>query len=111
MADAFTVEFDGGVHSVDALNAAAYRLIDAASCQIEKTGAKFICRLTPKDGVKADAELIRLRFLDCVTDENVRERLAAKTEPVRNLILSLAFGSLSPRSLATRLSNSTWPAF
>src|SRR5262249_41593930 len=98
MAGAFNVEFDGGVHSVDTLNAAAYRLIDAASCQIEAADNKVICRLTPKDGVKADAETIRLRFLDYVTDEAVRERLAAKVEPVRNLILSLAFGALASQS-------------
>jgi hypothetical protein len=34
-----------------------------------------------------------------VTDENVREALRAKTEPVRNLILSLSFGSLAAQSL------------
>jgi hypothetical protein len=68
MADAFTVEFDGGVHSLDTLNAAAYRLIDAASCQIETADDKLICRLTPKDGVKADTQTIRLRFLDSAGD-------------------------------------------
>jgi His-Xaa-Ser system protein HxsD len=98
MADVFTVEFDEGVHSVDTLNAAAYRIIDAASCQIETTDSKFICRLTPKGGAKVDAETIRLRFLDYVTDEAVRERLATKVEPVRNLILSLAFGALASQS-------------
>jgi His-Xaa-Ser system protein HxsD len=95
MADAVTVEFDEAVQSVDALNAAAYRLLDAASCQIEKSGGKFVCRLTPKNSAKQDGDSIRLRFIDCVIDENVRERLAVKTEPVRNLILSLAFGSLA----------------
>jgi hypothetical protein len=42
-----------------------------------------------------DPESLRRRFLELVTDENVRENLSAKTEPVRNLILSLAFGSLA----------------
>jgi His-Xaa-Ser system protein HxsD len=95
MADVVTVEFDEAIQSSDALSAAAYRLLDAASCQIDKSGGKFVCRLTLKNSAKQDSESIRLRFLDCVTDENLRERLAAKTEPVRNLILSLAFGSLA----------------
>ncbi len=95
MVDAITVEFQEAVQSLDALNAAAYRLLDAASCQIEKSDGNIVCRLTLKNSAKQDAESIRCRFLDCVTDENVRERLAAKTEPVRNLILSLAFGSLA----------------
>ncbi len=97
MVDAITVEFQEAVQSLDALNAAAYRLLDAASCQIEKSDGKIVCRLTLKNSAKQDAESIRCRFLDCVTDENVREQIAAKTEPVRNLILSLAFGSLASR--------------
>ena len=35
------------------------------------------------------------RFLDLVTDENLRERIAVQTEPTRNLILALAFGAQS----------------
>jgi His-Xaa-Ser system protein HxsD len=97
MADAITVQIDGGVHSLDALNAAAYRLIDAASCQIEKNGETFVCHLTLKESTKTDNQALRLRFLDYVTDETVRERLAVKVEPVRNLILSLAFGALAAR--------------
>jgi His-Xaa-Ser system protein HxsD len=98
MADVVIVEFGEGVHSLDALNAAAYRLIDVASCQIEKSGEKFLCHLTLKESLKMDSEALRMRFLDYVTDESVRERLATKTEPVRNLILSLAFGSLASQS-------------
>ena len=98
MADVVTVEFEESVHTLDALNAAAYRLIDVASCQIDKSGKTFHCHLTPKEGSKTDREALRMRFLDYVTDESVRERLATKVEPVRNLILSLAFGSLASQS-------------
>src|SRR5690349_10446527 len=98
MADVTTVEFGEGVHSLDALNAAAYRLIDVASCQIERSGERFLCHLMPKEGVKIDGEALRMRFLDYVTDESVRERLAGRVEPVRNLILSLAFGALASQS-------------
>src|SRR5262245_51833311 len=94
MSTAIDAEFDGATHSVEALNAAAYRLIGIASCQIEAVGSKFVCRLTPTDPA-ADCEKVRLRFLDLVTDESLRERLAEKTDPVRNLILSLAFGALA----------------
>lgn len=91
------VEFDEAIHSLDALNAAAYRMIGTASCQIERVGSKFICRLTPA-AAGADADSLRLRFTDLVTDECLRERLAAKTEPVRNVILSLAFGGLASKT-------------
>lgn len=96
MADVITVEFDEATQSLDALNASAYRLLDMANCAIEKRDGKFVCRLIPK-GPALDSEAIKLRFLDCVTDENLRQHLAAKTEPVRNLILSLAFGALASR--------------
>lgn len=96
MAGGITVEFDEAVQSLDALNAAAYRLLDAANCSIEKRDGKFVCRLTPKNPA-LDGEPIRVRFLDCVTDENLRQSLAARTEPVRNLILSLAFGALASK--------------
>jgi His-Xaa-Ser system protein HxsD len=99
MADEVSVEFDGAIQSLDALRAAAYRLVNLASCQIDRVADRFICKLTPRKNVSPaktpDAEFIRLHFIDLVTDENLRERVSIKTEPVRNLILSLAFGSLA----------------
>jgi His-Xaa-Ser system protein HxsD len=96
MADGITVEFDESVQSLDALNAAAYRLLDSANCEVEKRDGKFVCHLTPKQPTQ-DEGALRSRFLDCVTDENLRQSLATKTEPVRNLILSLAFGALAAK--------------
>ena len=99
MADEVCVEFDCTSQSLDALRAAAYRLVNLASCQIDKVNNRFVCTLTLRKDNSAsknsNVEFIRLRFIDLVTDENLRERVAIKTEPVRNLILSLAFGSLA----------------
>jgi His-Xaa-Ser system protein HxsD len=92
----FTVDFDAGTQSLSALRGAAYRLLGMAACQIEQTGTRYVCRLTPTAQIDSDA--VRLRFLNLVTDENTRESLRARTEPVRNLILSLAFGSLAAQS-------------
>jgi len=96
MAGEIVVEFDSRIQSLDALNAAAYRLLDIANCAIERRDDKFFCRLTPKNPAN-ESDQIRVRFLDSVTDENLRETLAVKTEPVRNLILSLAFGALAAK--------------
>ena len=74
MADELDVEFDEAVQSLEALNAAAYRVLDAANCTVERRGGKLVCRLTPK-GPTEDREAIRSRFLDCVTDENLRQIL------------------------------------
>jgi His-Xaa-Ser system protein HxsD len=93
-----TVEFSVHTQSLDALHAAAYRLIGTAHCQIDRHDDLFVCRLTLRsDGKAPDLDNLRGRFLDFVVDENLRERIAAKTQPVRNLILSLAFGSLATK--------------
>jgi hypothetical protein len=60
---------------------------------------RLVCRLTPVSNshkkVAFDSATLKTHFLDLVTDENLRERIAARTEGVRNVILSLAFGSLA----------------
>ena len=93
------VEFGAGVQSLGALQAAAYRLIGTATCQIDQVSDRFVCRLTPVNNttvkMPSDSEALKVHFLDLVTDENLRERIAARTEGVRNVILSLAFGSLA----------------
>lgn len=90
------VGFDRSTQSLGALKEAAYRLIRKASCQIETTNERYLCRLIPKDeGLTSQSEvLLRNTFLDLVTDENLREKISAETTPVRNVILALAFGSL-----------------
>jgi His-Xaa-Ser system protein HxsD len=87
------VDFDAATQSLTALNAAAYRLAGAATCQIDKDGERYVCRLMAVG--KSDPEALRIQYLQLVTDENVRDGLRTRTEPVRNLILSLAFGSLA----------------
>jgi len=93
------VEFDSSTQTLGALESAAYRLIGTATCQIERKGDRFVCHLTPKisSGQReaSNGGALRERFLDLVTDENLRLRIAEKTEGVRNVILALAFGSLA----------------
>jgi His-Xaa-Ser system protein HxsD len=90
------VEF-GASQSIGALREAAYRLIGEASCLIDTVDARHLCRLTPKKALagEMDQEAIRARFLDLVTDENLREKVAAETVGVRDVILALAFGALA----------------
>ncbi|WP_298875730.1 hypothetical protein [uncultured Bradyrhizobium sp.] len=92
------VDFDAGVQTLDALQAAAYRLIGIATCRIEKIDGRFICYLDAEGRLPRpaeEAEKLRTRFIDLVTDENLRARLAEKTSGVRNVLLALAFGSLA----------------
>lgn len=91
------VEFDRATQNLGALREAAYRLIDEASCQIESAGERYRCRLIPKEGgsMAPSEALLRSKFIDLVTDENLREKISAETSPVRDVILALAFGSLA----------------
>jgi His-Xaa-Ser system protein HxsD len=92
-------DFDSSVQSLGALDAAVYRLIGTASCRIDRVGDRYICRLTPsanpQKGAALSADDLKERFLNLVADENLRTRVAEKTEGVRNVILALAFGSLA----------------
>ena len=93
------VDFDCGIQSLAALDAAAYRMIGAATCRIDRVGDRYVCRLAPTTNPKRSAALsaddLKERFLNLVTDENLRIRVSEKTEGVRNVILALAFGSLA----------------
>ena len=95
------VEFAAAAQSLGALQAAAYRLIGTATCQIDRTADRWVCKLTPVSSSKKDPQesaALKIHFLDLVTDENLRERIALRTDGVRNVILSLAFGSLASSS-------------
>jgi hypothetical protein len=98
------VEFDRGTQSVGALQEAADRLIDVASCNVETAGDRFVCRLLPKAGVATVSfgeRGIRLQFIDLVTDENLREKVSAETAGIRNVIVALAFGALAEQGSDT----------
>jgi His-Xaa-Ser system protein HxsD len=92
------VDFDSSLQSLSALEAAAYRLIGTATCQIDRVGNRYVCHLVssnPHRGTAPDPIELKERFLNLVTDENLRARVAEKTDGVRNVILALAFGAIA----------------
>jgi His-Xaa-Ser system protein HxsD len=93
------VDFDSSIQSLSALDAAVYRLIGTATCQIDRAGDRYLCRLVssanPQKGAVLSSDELKERFLNLVADENLRIRVAEKTEGVRNVILALAFGALA----------------
>lgn len=100
------VSFDSTVQTLAALEGASYRLIGTATCQIERIDGRFVCRLvsqpTKRPAYDLDPEALKTRFLNLVTDENLRARISEKTEGVRNVVLALAFGALiTPESEAS----------
>jgi His-Xaa-Ser system protein HxsD len=93
------VDFDASVQGPGSLDAAAYRLIGTATCQIDRAADRYVCHLipsaNPQNGAVLSIDDLKERFLNLVADENLRARVAEKTEGVRNVILALAFGSLA----------------
>jgi His-Xaa-Ser system protein HxsD len=86
------VTFPAGLHSLDAIKKAAYRLSDVAVVDITPEGAEVICRLGLRRA--SSAEEVQ-RVLDAfkleVLDQDLRASIAAETAPIRNAILALAF--------------------
>ncbi|UVO30389.1 hypothetical protein [Bradyrhizobium arachidis] len=92
------VDFDSSIQSLSALDAAAYRLIGTATCRVDRARDRYVCRLAssnPQKGAVLSSDELKERFLNLVADENLRARVAEKTEGVRNVILALAFGALA----------------
>jgi His-Xaa-Ser system protein HxsD len=87
------VDFNASMQSLGALQEAAYRLIGQAACHIDETDGRYICRLSPSQPHRQGDEL-RSHFLNLVTDENLREKVARETDRLRDVIVALAFGSL-----------------
>jgi His-Xaa-Ser system protein HxsD len=88
------LEFDAS-QSAGALREAAYRLIGDASCQIEQVEGRHICRIFPKRATTSREDDLRFKFLDFVTDANLREKIDTETAGLRNVIVALAFGAIA----------------
>jgi His-Xaa-Ser system protein HxsD len=85
------VRFQSAIYSLDAVKKAAYRLSDRLICEIASDGAETVCSLRPRSDASA-GELQRLvdSFKLEILDQDLRQSIAAETEPLRNAILAYA---------------------
>jgi His-Xaa-Ser system protein HxsD len=92
MALSGTLTFDERLYDVQVLQKAAYRSINSLSADISLTEGQFICALSSNIGVDEPSFLFALQeFKKDVLDYQLRHRLNAETQPIKNLILGLAF--------------------
>jgi His-Xaa-Ser system protein HxsD len=91
-ADAAGVEvtFATVTTELDALQRAAYAVADMMTVDIAAAGDRYVCTLYPRDP-GADPSVLAHRIRAEVIDQALRLRIAAQTEPLRNLIFALAF--------------------
>jgi His-Xaa-Ser system protein HxsD len=84
------VSFDRVTVDLDALQRAAYAVADLMTVDIAVSGDRYMCTLFPRDSA-ADAGSLAHRIRSEVIDQALRLRIAAQTEPLRNLIFAVAF--------------------
>jgi His-Xaa-Ser system protein HxsD len=89
----FDVELDSGVYGLLVCQKACYALMNYISCQISTSDTKIkIVATVNSDCGKSTSELKGL-LMDEMIDYALRETISAKTESVRNIILSNAFSN------------------
>lgn len=92
MALSDTLIFDERLYDVQVLQKAAYRSINSLTADISLAEGQFICALSSNIGVDEPSFLFAVQeFKKDVLDYQLRHRLNAETQPIKNLILGLVF--------------------
>ncbi len=88
----FYVELSSSVYDLEAIKRAAYRFSDRVVSEIVLDGETVKCHLVAVTPAAAkNLHNIENEFRVEVLDQDLRLKIAVETEPMRNLILSLAF--------------------
>ena len=78
------------IYSIDAAKRAAYALMGQMSVLLEDGDGEIVCRLRTKNK-SADPGKLEELFLEELVDQDLRLSIEARTEPLRSVILGLAF--------------------
>jgi His-Xaa-Ser system protein HxsD len=84
------VHFAADVFDIGAIKRAAYRLSDKLVVDITPVTGGIDCVLRATT-TKQNLSSLETEFRNHVLDYDLRERISKETEPLRNLVLSLAF--------------------
>lgn len=92
MATEAIISLDSKACSIESAQKAAYRSINYFTIDIQTNDTHLNCKLSPNKGVSDEAFNHAIQeFRKNILDEELRLKLKNETEPVRNLILSIAF--------------------
>lgn len=86
-----SVTLDKSVYPLDIVEKAAYRFIDRLTIVISQGEKQIICDVSDLAGSATSVEALIADFKRELLDQKLRHQIKQETEPVRNLILSLAF--------------------
>jgi len=88
------ITFDEKSYNVEAIQKAAYRSLNIFTVDISITDGKINCLLQPNIGTSEAGFAHSVEeFKKDVLDQHLRIKLKAETEPIRNLILGIAFSN------------------
>lgn len=89
-----SLTYDERFYFVEAIQKAAYRSLNSLSVDISICDGMVTCALNPNIGLSEAAFLYAVQeFKKDVLDQHLRLKLKAETEPIRNLILGIAFSN------------------
>lgn len=74
----------------EAIERALYALADRVSGSVAPDGDEWLLQAHPRDPA-GDTEGLRHRIRQEVTDQSLRLKIAARTDPLRNVVFALAF--------------------
>lgn len=88
------INFDGRLYSAEAIQKAAYKSSNYFTVDIALDAGVIECKLIPNNGISSEQfDWAVEDFRKEVLDQQLRLKIKAETEPVRNLILGIAFSN------------------
>jgi len=85
------LKLDRASYSVEAVQKAAYNLIDRLVVIVSVIGDAISCEIEPVLGSKADFDAALQDFKRELIDQELRMKIKSETEAVRNLVLAYTF--------------------
>lgn len=85
------INLDSSIYSPEAVQKAAYKFIDRFAALVSEANGVISLEITFDDGHETESEKIIADFKKELLDQNLRLKIKAETEPIRNLILAYTF--------------------
>jgi len=88
---AYSLTLEQSAYSIEAVQKASYRFIDRLTVLITPTAGQIVCEIESVANTNKPFDEMLADFKRELLDQQLRSQIKAETEPVRNLILALAF--------------------
>lgn len=94
MLEGVLLKFDGQLYSPEAIQKAAYRSMTYLTADISMSTGVIVCVLVPNKSITEEQFNFGVEeFKKHVIDYQLRHNIKKETEPLRNLILGVAFSN------------------